>query len=203
MEVSRCRLRKLAEIQILNRYVEIHGELPPANTKWEGWLVARFLVALAAQSIHSTSFKWHHGAAYDWPSGHVHKPAASTCVDFFSDRDEDQWVGTLGWIWPARWQEEDRKITARTDGGEQIDLRGYLFVAAPKASVGASIPDAIRPGWQSGSRLAAWMRAPGLSGSRDDGNVMPLVERLLNADTSGSNPVAALVALLGAEATSA
>ncbi len=121
----------LYEMGLLNAFVAKHGEIPPLNGRFEGWLAPRALSALADHAI-GRSKGGCRSRAYSWPR----EDPASTVVDLFSGstlQNRGDWLCSLAWIWPEGWTE------ARPD---LVDRGGELLLCVPGAE-GPPVPASL------------------------------------------------------------
>jgi hypothetical protein len=99
------------EARALHHLARVHGELPPCNLRWEGYVLGEYLRLL-------TRLAGHRGktSVYDWPR---RRPRA-TWADV---HEKGQWVWSLAWVWTDAWLEH---------GAEEPPHAGELLLVLPK-----------------------------------------------------------------------
>ncbi|RME25389.1 MAG: hypothetical protein D6798_09080 [Deltaproteobacteria bacterium] len=87
----------LREVLHLTHIARDHGEMPPANLRWEGYLSGRVIRACAKWATDPEADRRWLSCVYEWDDGN---PVAAW-VDVH-DRDGQrvkEWVFSLGWVW--------------------------------------------------------------------------------------------------------
>mgnify|MGYP000285676776 FL=1 len=108
------------ECLALNRIVLEHGEMPPANSRWERWLSTRVVQHLATGQGNDNPPFWTTGPHFEGDHG-ASKPAAwSTWFHVYTQSpgpkggEDADWIGAVGWAWTS----------------SKAKLRGKLLLAA-------------------------------------------------------------------------
>ena len=173
----------LYEMGLLNAFVEKHGEIPPLNGRFEGWLAPRALEALADRVVGKRDAGCR-SRAYSWPRGN----AACTVVDLFTGpslEERGDWICSLVWVWPEGWAKAHSDLA---------DLGGSLLLCQPHAD-GDPMPDSLCEGSYFGiCGIIARCDAPELTGRglSEDGTG-GILERLLTEPMMGDSAVDGLL----------
>jgi len=83
------REASLAETAVLTKLARAHGELPPCNSRWEGYILGRYLRAIAEHCKEDEE----RILVYDWPQ---ENPTAT-----WIDVEAGRWCWSLAWVWTA------------------------------------------------------------------------------------------------------
>ena len=187
---SRSR-NELHECLALVRHMHAHGELPPANLRWEKWLADRVIEALMGRAIAGRKGWKSLPRAYHWPKARQ----AATLIDLhFVGGDEgytdSNWRCSLGWVWHAGWQEQPDEIGGRAGGLVLVGRR------TDKPGVG-EVPEFLgSQEWEDCHLLSKPVEASELSGVAALGDTRMLLDRLFAADMGGGSPVKRLWSVL-------
>jgi hypothetical protein len=178
---------RLHECLALNAIVHSHGEMPPANSRWERWLVVRVLEHLAGAAVLEG---WSESTVYDWPED---EPVL-TAIDLHrtatrKDQSDGRTLrGSLVWIWHKDWLPERAE-----DEGKYA---GELFLMWKDHPDQRAVPARVRKDWD-GFGVRASHSAPGLYGAGDRREVKRLLDRLLKPpDKTTDCPGARLESIL-------
>ncbi|HJL17828.1 MAG TPA: hypothetical protein RMH99_19340 [Sandaracinaceae bacterium LLY-WYZ-13_1] len=101
------------EARALHRLARTHGELPPCNLRWGGYVLGEYLRLLTRLAGHRGKI-----SVYDWPR---RRPYA-TWADV---HEKGRWVWSLAWVWTREWLGE---------GTEEPPHAGELLLVLPKTA---------------------------------------------------------------------
>jgi hypothetical protein len=175
----------LAEAKLLNQITLRCGEMPPCNSRWEGWVVPQLLEALAAKAIKkSTTGSWTAGAPYAWGPDSPDNGPAATLIDIFEgagpqDHLKTQWHATIAWVWPASWH-----TLQHNDDHRAVVQPERLLLAVPPDSTPAGhlLPAGAPLGWTSDARVTHWTLCPLVDDLNEQGTPRSLGELLDRVD---------------------
>ncbi|MBL8617080.1 MAG: hypothetical protein JNM72_15830 [Deltaproteobacteria bacterium] len=146
VDVQRADRPELREVELLNAFLWEHGQMPALNGRHEGWLPRRVLSAVAAEVMRESSSQVKQVTkAEDGPRTRLAGLSALyTAVHFYGTPSQGKswrWRGSLLWVFPEDWRDDDTKAALKGEFNGEFVLLGRPDTPEPKGWI--DVPAAI------------------------------------------------------------